>query len=80
MVIAATVITPPVALILKLKRWRLDLDLVGATAAAHEGIVRVSLTGDMKYGAREVVGNTMVPAQVGEHVLPGLVVVNAKMV
>ncbi len=37
------------------------------------------LAGHVKNGAGKKIGNPVMPAQVGKHVLPGLVIVDAQM-
>lgn len=79
MVVAPAMITPPVALVFKLKGWSLQLDLIGSPAATHEGVITVPFTRHMEYRTREIVGDAVMPAQIREHTLPRSIVVDAEV-
>jgi len=72
-------ITPPVALVFKLKGWRLQLDLISPAATAHEGVITVPFTCHVEYGTGEVVGDAVMPAQIGEHALSRFVIIDAQV-
>jgi hypothetical protein len=78
-IVASAVISPPVALVLELKRGGLDLDLVGAASASEKGIVRMTLPRHVEDITGEKIGNTMVPTQIGKHIFSRLIIIDAKM-